>query len=89
MSGAGDPDLERQARQLAGHTVKAVFDSAKELEAGTDAATARLLCQWRGPGGDSLGIGHGAIWLTDYAAGPISRFELPDTIARCRAVPHG
>jgi streptogramin lyase len=47
-----------------------------------DGASATLLCQWRGPGGDSLGIGN-AIWLTDYQAGTISRFELDDTLARC------
>jgi hypothetical protein len=48
-----------------------------------DGATAALLCQWVGPGGDSLGIGHGAIWLTDYHAGTISRIELEDTMRRC------
>jgi virginiamycin B lyase len=48
-----------------------------------DGATAALLCQWTGPGGDSLGIGHGAIWLTDYHAGTISRIELKDTMERC------
>jgi virginiamycin B lyase len=36
-----------------------------------------------GPGGDSLGIGHEAIWLTDYHAGTISRIELEDAIRRC------
>ena len=48
-----------------------------------DARTATLLCQWVGPGGDSLGIGEGAIWLTDYHAGTISRIELDDAVARC------
>ena len=48
-----------------------------------DGATAALLCQWVGPGGDSLGIGHGAIWLTDYHAGTISRIELEDAMRRC------
>jgi len=48
-----------------------------------DGATAALLCQWVGPGGDSLGIGHGAIWLTDYHAGTISRIELEETMRRC------
>jgi virginiamycin B lyase len=48
-----------------------------------DGATAALLCQWVGPGGDSLGIGHGAIWLTDYHAGTISRIELEEAIRRC------
>lgn len=50
-----------------------------------DAATSRLLCQWVGPGGDSLGIGTDAIWLTSYHAGTVSRLDLPDTVARCRA----
>jgi streptogramin lyase len=50
-----------------------------------DAVTATLLCQWQGAGGDSLGIGDGAIWLTDYRAGTISRFEIDDALARCRA----
>jgi virginiamycin B lyase len=49
-----------------------------------DGATAALLCQWVGPGGDSLGIGHGAIWLTDYHAGTISRIELDDAMRRCK-----
>lgn len=48
-----------------------------------DGATAALLCQWKGPGGDSLGIGHGAIWLTDYHAGTISRIELADAMGYC------
>jgi virginiamycin B lyase len=49
-----------------------------------DGATGALLCQWVGPGGDSLGIGHGAIWLTDYHAGTIARIDLKETILRCR-----
>ena len=48
-----------------------------------DAATLRLLCQWTGPGGDSLGIGHGAIWLTDYHAGTVSRIAIKDALAHC------
>jgi virginiamycin B lyase len=48
-----------------------------------DAAAATLLCQWVGPGGDSLGIGHDAIWLTDYHAGTISRIEINDALTRC------
>jgi hypothetical protein len=34
--------------------------------------------QWVGPGGDSLAIGHGAIWLTDYHKGTIVRLSLSD-----------
>jgi hypothetical protein len=49
-----------------------------------DSATTTLLCQWVGEGGDSLGIGHGAIWLTDYHAGTITRFNLKDASTRCR-----
>jgi virginiamycin B lyase len=48
-----------------------------------DAGTKTLRCQWAGPGGDSLGIGHGAIWLTDYHAGTISRIALKDALAHC------
>jgi len=49
-----------------------------------DAVSGKLLCQWTGPGGDSLGIGHGAIWLTDYRAGTISRLDLDDALNSCR-----
>jgi streptogramin lyase len=49
-----------------------------------DARTNELLCQWAGPGGDSLGIGHAAIWLTDYHAGTVSRIGLEDAKAHCR-----
>jgi virginiamycin B lyase len=48
-----------------------------------DATTATLLCQWTGPGGDSLGIGHGAIWLTDYQGGTITRIELEEAMKGC------
>jgi streptogramin lyase len=49
----------------------------------------RLQCQWVGPGGDSLGIGHDAIWLTDYHGGTVSRLELQDAVNHCRPRPHG
>jgi virginiamycin B lyase len=48
-----------------------------------DARTDRLRCQWAGPGGDSLGIGHAAIWLTDYHAGTLSRIAIKDALAHC------
>lgn len=48
-----------------------------------DAASGELRCQWAGPGGDSLGIGHGAIWLTDYPGGTISRIALADAVQAC------
>jgi virginiamycin B lyase len=50
-----------------------------------DAKSNSLECQWAGPGGDSLAIGHGAIWLTDYHAGNISRFSLQDVLAHCNS----
>ena len=52
----------------------------------TDATTVALRCRWTGPGGDSLGIGHDAIWLTDYHAGTISRIKLEDALARCKGL---
>ena len=48
-----------------------------------DTRSKSLRCQWAGPGGDSLGIGHGAIWLTDYHAGTIARIPLKDALAHC------
>jgi virginiamycin B lyase len=48
-----------------------------------DARTQTLRCRWTGPGGDSLGIGHGAIWLTDYHGGTIARISLQDALAHC------
>ena len=50
-----------------------------------DSKTSKVLCQWVGEGGDSLGIGHGSIWLTDYHGGTVTRFDLKDAAARCRA----
>lgn len=31
--------------------------------------------QWTGPGGDSLRLGHGSIWLTGYREGTLSRIQ--------------
>jgi virginiamycin B lyase len=57
---------------------------AKVPLSATDAATTVLRCQWAGPGGDSLGIGHGAIWLTDYHGGTISRLQMETVLNHCR-----
>jgi virginiamycin B lyase len=46
----------------------------------TDAATGEVLRQWVGKGGDSLAVGGGAIWLTDYSAGTISRIRVEDAL---------
>jgi virginiamycin B lyase len=48
-----------------------------------DASTTALRCQWVGAGGDSLGISHGAIWLTDYHAGTVARIEISDALTHC------
>jgi streptogramin lyase len=50
-----------------------------------DAASNRLECQWLGPGGDSLGLGHGSLWLTDYHAGTVERIAIKDVLAHCSA----
>jgi virginiamycin B lyase len=54
-----------------------------------DGNTGLVLCQWAGPGGDSLGIRDGAIWLTNYDAGTVSRIEISDALRHCRATPAG
>ena len=52
-----------------------------------DAERAVILCQWKGAGGDAVGVGHGAIWLTDLSAGTVLRIALSDLPKECRA--HG
>jgi streptogramin lyase len=46
----------------------------------TDARTGQVRRQWTGPGGDSLGIGFGAIWLTDYSHGDVARIPLAEAL---------
>jgi len=41
-----------------------------------DARTGRIERQWVGPGGDSLDIAFGAVWLTDYKGGTVARYPL-------------
>jgi streptogramin lyase len=41
-----------------------------------DAHTGELQGQWVGHGGDSVGIGHGSIWLVNCRAGEVSRIDL-------------
>ena len=53
----------------------------------TDGKTGKVLCQWTGPGGDSLGVSPDAIWLTDYDAGDVYRFDLNDTLHHCIGSP--
>ena len=47
----------------------------------TDATSGKVLRQWVGRGGDSIGFGHGAIWLTDYHRGTIARIRPEDALA--------
>ncbi len=51
----------------------------------TDAQTGRVLCQWVGPGGDSLGLTRDALWLTDFEAGDVYRFDVNDLLRHCPA----
>jgi virginiamycin B lyase len=55
--------------------------------AATDGKTGKVLCQWTGPGGDSLGVSRDAIWLTDYDAGDVYRFDLDDAVRHCTSPP--
>jgi hypothetical protein len=48
-----------------------------------DAATGRVLCQWRGPGGDSLNVAFDAVWITDYHGGTVTRLPLADLDRQC------
>ncbi len=48
----------------------------------TAVQTNTVLRQWHGPGGDSLAVAHGAIWLTDYHKGTITRLRLEDALGR-------
>jgi hypothetical protein len=50
-----------------------------------DATKSTVLCQWEGPGGDSLGVGFGSVWLTDYHGGTLSRIALSDLPKECSA----
>lgn len=48
----------------------------------TDAATGTVLAEWSGAGGDSLRLGFGAVWLTNYEAGTVTRIPLEAVPAR-------
>lgn len=49
-----------------------------------DAARSVVLCQWKGAGGDALGVGFGAVWLTNLEVGTVSRIALDDLPQDCR-----
>ncbi len=44
-----------------------------------------LRCRWVGKGGDSLDVGHGAVWLTNYYAGTIERIPVAEILRYCQA----
>jgi len=50
-----------------------------------DASRTQALCQWKGAGGDAIGVGHGSIWLTDLRGGTVARIALSDVPEDCRA----
>lgn len=41
-----------------------------------DAASNEVTAQWAGPGGDSIRVGHGSLWLTDLKGGKVWRFAI-------------
>ncbi len=45
-----------------------------------DARSGRVVRQWTGAGGDSLGVSADAIWLTDYLGGTLSRYAIADAV---------
>ncbi len=50
-----------------------------------DASRTQTLCQWKGAGGDAVGVGHGSIWLTNLNSGTVTRIALSDVPKDCRA----
>jgi virginiamycin B lyase len=42
-----------------------------------DATTNKVVRQWVGKGGDSLRLGFGSIWITEYNKGSLSRIPIP------------
>ncbi len=50
-----------------------------------DTSRTRILCQWKGEGGDAVGVGHGSIWLTNLNRGTVTRIALSDVPKICRA----
>ena len=48
----------------------------------TDARSGKVLRQWTGAGGDSLGVSADAIWLTDYLGGTVTRYAIAQALAR-------
>jgi virginiamycin B lyase len=45
-----------------------------------DTTTNKVVRQWVGKGGDSLRLGFGSIWITDYKQGLLSRIPIPQRL---------
>jgi YVTN family beta-propeller protein len=45
-----------------------------------DTTTNKAVRQWVGKGGDSLRLGFGSIWITDYKKGLLSRIPIPQLL---------
>lgn len=54
-----------------------------------DAGRSVILCQWKGAGGDAIGVGHGSVWLTDLSAGTVLRIPLTAFPKACEAAAQG
>jgi len=50
-----------------------------------DTGRTEILCQWRGEGGDAIGVGLGSIWLTNLDRGTVTRIALSDVPKICHA----
>ena len=49
-----------------------------------EATSGRLLCQWSGDGGDSMGLGQHSVWLSNVRQNTISRFDTKQALAHCK-----
>lgn len=61
-----------------------VWTTMAKMPLSATSANGKVLCQWAGAGGDSLGIGYGSIWLTDYHGGTVARIGINETLKRCQ-----
>ena len=74
ISGAGIPGLGGEIAFGSGAVWTTVFEfPITRVDAGTNEVTG----QWAGPGGDSIRVGHGSIWLTNLKGGVVWRLPIP------------
>ena len=50
-----------------------------------DARSGKLLCQWTGAGGDSMGVGHGSVWISNAREQTLTRFDVHGALGHCKA----